>query len=294
MDAQTDVVRPQIAVVGAGSVGGLLGALLHRAGHDVVAVARPESAPRIAEQGLRVRSDLFGEITAHVRVVTEVPPGAAVLLAVKAYALADVLPGLRASRPTEVLALLNGLGHAEALRDVPGAVCGSVQVEASRADGAVVHRGDFLIVTVPQSADGSPLTTALRDAGVQVRTGGEEREVLWRKYVFLAPTALLTTWTGRPLGESLDADPALTRDLLAEVARIATADGHPTDAADLGSFLRRLPAGLVSSMARDAAAGGPTELEALGGHLLTLAGRHGVAAPALDRVVGELRGRLSG
>lgn len=280
-----------LAVLGPGAVGGLLAAALHRAGEDVTVVARPESARRIVTDGLRVRSDLFGDFTAMVPVTTSVPAGSAVVLAVKAYGLADVLPELAAARPTEVLALLNGLGHAESLRAVPNAVCGSVKVEAAREDGAVVHRGRFLIVHVPAGADGR-IGAALRHAGVDVRVRGTEHEVLWNKYSFLAPTALLTAWTDLPLGAALDSDPEVVRGVAAEVAAVAAADGYPTTPEKVESLLRRLPATMMSSLQHDVRAGGPTELEALGGHLLVLAERHGVPTPTLARLVGDLRGRV--
>jgi 2-dehydropantoate 2-reductase len=281
-----------LAILGPGAVGGLLAALLHRAGEDVVVVARPESARRIVTDGLTIRSEMFGDLTAMVPVTTEVPPGSAVVLAVKSYGLADVLPGLTAAQPTEVLALLNGLGHAERLRAVPNAVCGSVQVEAAREDGTVVHRGQYLIVNVPAAAGGR-IADALRHAGADVRVRGTEQEILWRKYSFLAPTALLTSWTDLPLGPALEEHPDVARGVVTEVAAVATADGRPTTPEDLDALLRRLPGTMRSSLQHDIRAGGPTELEAIGGHLLALGERHGVPTPTLTRVVGDLRDRLS-
>ncbi|PFG40397.1 2-dehydropantoate 2-reductase [Georgenia soli] len=281
-----------LAILGPGAVGGLLGAALHRAGEDVVVVARPASARRILAEGIQVRSELFGEFTAMVPVTTALPAGSAVVLAVKAYGLPDVLPQLAAARPSEVLALLNGLGHAEALGEIPGARCGSVQVEAAREDGVVIHRGRFLIVNVPADADGR-IAAALRRSGVDVRVRGTEQDVLWAKYSFLAPTALLTSWADLPLGEALARDPDVARGVVDEVAAVATADGHPTTSDELDALLRRLPATMMSSLQHDVRAGGPTELEAIGGHLIVLGERHGVPVPTLERVVDDLRSRLA-
>nr|WP_256255523.1 ketopantoate reductase C-terminal domain-containing protein [Streptomyces sp. MUSC 14] len=44
-----------------------------------------------------------------------------------------------------------------------------------------------------------------------------------------------------------------------------------------------------SSMQRDAEAGRPLELDAIGGALLRAADRHGVPAPVTSRLVNELR-----
>ena len=283
-----------ITVVGPGAVGGLLAALLHRAGEDVVAVARPATAQRLAAEGLHVRSDAFGTWTAHVPATTEVPPGSAVVLAVKAYALDAVLPGIVAARPSEVLALLNGAAHAEALRaaGLENVACGSIQVESVREQDAIVHHGQFCIVTVPDAAAGGEVPAALARAGVSVRTGGTENEVLWRKYSFLAPMALLTSWTDLPIGQAIERDPAVTDGILAEVAAVATAEGLALDPERLTAALHRLPDSMLSSLQHDIRRGGESELEALGGNLLRLAAAHGIAAPALARVVGDLRERV--
>ncbi|WP_448073431.1 ketopantoate reductase family protein [Georgenia yuyongxinii] len=282
-----------LAVVGPGAVGGLLAALLHRAGGDVVAVARPATAQRLLADGLHVRSEQFGEWTAHLPVATEIPDGAAVVLAVKAYALPDVLPDLVAARPSEVLTLLNGTGHAATLRAAGLPVAGaSIQVEAVREGGAVVHRGGFCNLTVPDAAASWRTTRALEAAGVAVRTGGRETEVLWRKYAFLAPMALLTSWTDQPIGPALVQEPTVAAGLVAEVAAVATAEGVPTEPAGLDEALRRLPATMRSSLQHDVHRGGPAEIDALGGDLLRLAERHGIDVPTLARVVGEVRARL--
>lgn len=48
---------------------------------------------------------------------------------------------------------------------------------------------------------------------------------------------------------------------------------------------------MTSSMQREASAGHPTELEAIGGAVLRAAKRHGVDVPVTRRIVEELRAR---
>lgn len=282
-----------IAIVGPGAVGGLLAALLHRAGRDVVAVARPGTAARLARDGIAVSSQRFGDLVAHVPAGTEVPRGADVLLTVKAYALDDVLPDVVAASPRSVLALQNGMGHAARLAATAlPAAAGAIQVEAAREGERIVHRGDYCIVTVPDAVAGWDVVAALDDAGVTVRTGGTEAEVLWRKLSFLAPTALLTALTDLPLGPALDHDPGTTAALVAEIAALATAAGLPRTPEELTTTLRRLSPELRSSLQGDARRGGATELEALGGDLVRLGRQEGVPTPTLETVVEQLRQRV--
>lgn len=286
-----------LAVVGPGAVGGLLAGLAHRAGKDVVAVGRPATIARLAREGITVRSGHFGDFHAAVPVAEQVPTEADVLLTVKTYGLPNVLEQLQASRTASVLAVLNGVDHARALRTaLPGCsvASASVTVEAARdEDGVVVHRSPFVKLTVPQDAKAWPSVRAFEDAGVEVVPGGSEQEVLWRKFRFLAPLALLTSYWETDLGEALVRDRQLTAGVIAETAQVASREGLPTDADELTGILASLPQGMRSSLQRDLAAGAATELGALGGSLVRLAARHEVAAPTVDRVVAELLRRAS-
>lgn len=282
------------AIVGPGAVGGLLAALLHRAEQDVLLVGRRGSVTAVREAGLRVSSGLFGDWTGQVPVSTELPPGADVVVAVKDAGLRDVLPLLAAAQPRQVLSLLNGVTHADqvraALPDVP--VTGAaVTVEVLRPQpGVIEHRSPFLRLAVPDPVLEWPMVQALSTAGVEVQAGGTEREVLWRKFRFLAPMALLTSYWQEPLGAALQHDAQLTSAVVAEVAEIATLEGLTTSADELRTILGGMPETMRSSLQHDLASGSRGELDALGGTLLRLARQHAVDSPALHQVHAALAG----
>lgn len=278
-----------LTVVGPGAVGGLLAALLHRQGQAVLTVGRPDAAARIARDGLRVRSAMFGDFRADVGTAVAVPPDAHVLLAVKAQGLLEALSWLAAARPRSVTTVLNGVEHGEVLRSgLPGSrvLCGAVTVEAARsADGTVEHRSPFLRFALPRAARDGATALALADAGVETHVGGDETAVLWRKFRFLAPMALLTARWQRPLGPSLARDRVLTDRVVEEVSALATSEGLATDPADLRAQLDGFPPTMRSSLQRDLADGVPNELDAVGGALLRRAARRGVPLPAIAGVV---------
>ena len=90
-EAKIGVVAPdrfRLAVLGPGGVGGLLAALLARAGDSVVVLAGDSTARTIADRGLRVESRLFGDfqvrVNSAVRLQTKL---AACLVTVKATQL---------------------------------------------------------------------------------------------------------------------------------------------------------------------------------------------------------------
>jgi 2-dehydropantoate 2-reductase len=290
--------EPIIAVVGVGAVGGLLAALLDRAGLDVVAVARPGTARTISAQGLSIRSTHFGDGLARLRVQTDIPVGARVLLATKAFALPAVSAAITAARPVEVISLLNGIEHLDTIRQLaPDALVagGSVAVEAARLGPAVIeHRSPFLRLAVPEHAAESTIVAGWRTAGLDVTVRGTDVDVLWAKFRFLAPLALITSYWRLPIGEALDQDPALTADLIGEVADIASRAGLPTSSAQVATALSALPRTMRSSLQNDLAAGNESELEAIGGALARRGRALGSGAPTVQRLVAHLTARNAG
>ena len=287
-----DPARPQFAVVGPGAVGGLLAWLLHRAGHDVVAVGRAGTVEAIARDGLDVRSGMFGDGIEPIPASEEVPEGASVIVTTKTYGLEAVLPGIAASHPVEVVSFLNGVEHMGTLREaLPGVPVagGSVAVSALRVSPAVIeHRSPFLRIEVPDAAAGFHATAALAAAGPQVRACGTEPEVLWRKFRLLASLALLTSYWRQPAGNALSEDPELTEALVSEVVACSTAEGVPASALDLVKTVHSVPGGMRTSLQEDLAADAPSELDALGGALLRIGEAHGIPTPATARIVTAL------
>lgn len=106
---------------------------------------------------------------------------------------------------------------------------------------------------------------------------------------FLAPFALLTTRYGAPLGEVRTRHHEELESLVAETAAVSRACGAPVDPAQALARYDAFPPDAKSSMQRDAEAGLPLELDAIGGALLRAADRHGVLVPVATRVVRELQ-----
>ena len=105
----------KIAVVGAGAIGGYLGAKLALAGEDVTFIARNKNLAAINANGFRLKlEDGSEQHAANVRAVqhmADAGPQDAVLLTLKAHQLRDVLPDLRAlfGPDTTVVTMINGV-----------------------------------------------------------------------------------------------------------------------------------------------------------------------------------------
>ena len=93
------MTTPSLVVLGPGAIGGLVAALLERAGHRVTVVGRPATVAQVAAHGLAVDSDRVGSWESHPAADTEIPPGAAVVVAVKAAGVGAAVEQLGAADP---------------------------------------------------------------------------------------------------------------------------------------------------------------------------------------------------
>jgi 2-dehydropantoate 2-reductase len=294
--------RLTVAVLGPGGVGGLLAALLARAGNRVICLAGEQSARVLGADGIRVRSAHFGDFTARVEADTELrEPVDACLIAVKATVLDAALERVPAKVLGDdglVVPFLNGVEHPAALRaryrpeQVAPAV---IRVESTRlAPGLIEHGSPFAEIDL--TGDTAPrerldaLAGALEWAGARVQVQDGEAAVLWAKMAFLAPFALLTTRYGLPLGDVRTQHREELAALVEETAAVSRASGAPVDPAAALARYDAFPPQAKSSMQRDAEAGRPLELDAIGGALLRAAERFGVPVPVAGGLVRELAG----
>jgi 2-dehydropantoate 2-reductase len=288
-----------VAVLGPGGIGGLLAALLSRAGHHVTCLAGDDTAAHLRTHGIHVRSKQFGEFTAPVDADTELrSPVDAVLIAVKHTSLDAALTRLPAPALGDALLVpfLNGVEHPAALRahHRPDRVAPAViRVESTRvAPGVIRHDSPFTEIDLTGDQAARPrldaLARAFSEAGPTTRVLPDETAALWAKMSFLAPFALLTTRYALPLGEVRTRHRDELTALVEETAAVSRACGAPADPAQALARYDAFPPATKSSMQRDAEAGRPLELDAIGGALLRAAERHGVPVPVTARLVREL------
>ncbi|MGD9833899.1 MAG: 2-dehydropantoate 2-reductase, partial [Piscinibacter sp.] len=105
----------KIAVVGAGAIGGYLGARLACAGEDVTFIARNRNLEAINARGFRLiledGTEEHAPTAKAVQHMADAGPQDAVLLTLKAHQVKDVLPGLRElfGPQTMVVTMINGI-----------------------------------------------------------------------------------------------------------------------------------------------------------------------------------------
>lgn len=287
----------RIAIVGPGGVGGLLGALLSRAGHEVVVVARGRTLDALRARGLRLDSPL-GQITAPV-VAAERPgdlgPVDVVLVTVKTWQVPEVAPGLAPllGPGAVVVPLQNGIQAPDQLADALGddrvvggiAHCLSWVVEP----GAIRHIGAAPRVTLGRWRRVDPaaperVRDLLAPAGVDAHVVDDFPQAAWRKWMFITSLGAVCAAARAPIGV-VRSVPETRRALVAgleEVARLARARGValPDDAVEEAmAFVDRLPPESTPSLYRDIVDGKPSELEDMSGAVARLGAESGVPVP---------------
>jgi 2-dehydropantoate 2-reductase len=287
------------AILGAGGVGGLIGACLAHSGDAVTLVVRPETVHSYPKQ-LRLES-LFGNFTADVSIAAEVPPVDALWLTVKATQL-DA--GLRALKNPDsiraIVPLLNGIDHIALLRSKYGAdriIPATISVETERVNpGHIIHRSPFARLNVLTSGRvllGGTIDQ-LQKIGFACSFIADEPTLMWSKLVFLAPYALATTAADMNVGQILS-DPRwgeLGLACVRESCAVAVAEGAKVDADSVIAAAQKMPAAMRSSMQKDVEQHKPPELNAIAGPILRGGKQHGIEIPATKQLVAAVEQRI--
>jgi 2-dehydropantoate 2-reductase len=281
----------KVAVMGAGAVGCYYGAMLARAGHEVVLIGRPSHVEAVRANGLRLETKAFDEqVPLDASTDASAVQGAdLVLFCVKSTdtesAAAQVRPHLAPG--ALVLTLQNGVDNDERVRaalpshDVAAAV---VYVATEMAGpGHVKHHGRGELVIAP-SRRSDEVARALIAAGVPTQISDNVRGALWAKLVLNCAYNALSAVSQLPYGVLVQGAGVndVIRDVVAECLAVAKAEGIviPGDVdAAVRAIAQTMPS-QYSSTAQDLARGKRSEIDHLNGLVMRRGEALGVPTPA--------------
>jgi 2-dehydropantoate 2-reductase len=311
----------KIAVVGAGAIGGYLGAKLSRSGEQVTFIARNKNLDAINARGFRlILEDGSEEHAPEVRAVqrmAEAGPQDAVLLTVKAHQVRDLLPELRDlfGPQTMVVTMINGVpwwyfhklagpyeGRTLTSVDPDGFL--AKHIEPERIIGSVVYPASELvepgvvrIVEGNRFSLGEPsgekterverLAQALMRAGFKAPVARDIRSELWVKLwgnLSFNPISALTHATL----EDICRNPK-TRELAAQMMREAQAVAEKLGVRFKITLEQRIAGAEAvgahkTSMLQDVENGRALELEALVGSVVELGRITETPTPTIDAI----------
>ncbi|MEO8745156.1 MAG: 2-dehydropantoate 2-reductase [Candidatus Dormiibacterota bacterium] len=301
-----------VAIVGAGAIGGLLGAHLSRSGQDVILIARGANLAAMRERGVTVRSS-DGDFTTHPRSTDEISAireAQVVFITLKAHSIPAVAPAIGAalSKDASVVGAMNGIPwwyfrdwHLESV-DPGGVIARSIPYE--RVVGSVVYAASTLVepgvieheegnrfsVGEPDGSKSErvqQISAMLGAAGFKAPVSTRLRGEIWVKLLgnaTLNPVSALTRMTLADMFAS-SGGRDLIRNLMEEVASVA----HALDVELPVSVEKRMEGAAAlgshkSSTLQDLEAGKPLEIDALLGAVIEIADGKNVPVPALRTV----------
>lgn len=289
----------RIAILGAGALGSVIGAELHKAGCDLVLLDRsPAHIAAINSHGLRVDWDDRSEHLAIPAMLPEDSPQVdLVILLTKTMhseaALRSIAPLIKAGAC--VLTLQNGLGNAERIRQqVPDGqvMFGCTMTPGDlRGPGHVASHGMAFTPFDVLIADGPAAALAARLDGTGLTWTDTAAAQVWQKAAFncaMNATAALGAGTVGAIATHVGRD--LAREIADEVLTLAAAEGVAVDHTEVAKqidFALREHSAHKPSMLQDVEAGRHTEVEALNGHVARAGEARGVPVP-LNRLLAAL------
>jgi 2-dehydropantoate 2-reductase len=296
-DDPASSARSTIAVVGLGSIGGIIAGSLREADrHDVVVCPRTPVERLVVE-----RPEDTVEVALHNLLdPAQAAPVDWVLLSTKVQQTPSVASWLGAlcGPKTRIAVLQNGIDHAARLAAFVG--------EARVVPTIVYYNGERLgadrvrfrhagphDLAVRDDADGRAFVRLLEGTPLRVLLVDDFETLAWRKLLINAVANPITALTlQRQAVFRRDDVYALSLAVLEEAARVGRADGarlEPDEAARTMRTLLTYPAEAGTSMYFDRLAGRTFEVEALTGAVVAAGERHGIPTPLNGMLLTLLR-----
>ena len=303
-----------VAVVGAGAIGGFLGAHLCRSGQDVILIARGPHLAAMKSRGVTVRhgedeSTVHPECTDDLNAINKAE---VVFLTMKAHSVPAMAPAIGAAlaHGACVVGAQNGIPwwyfedrHLNSVdpggviaRSIPyGSVVGCIAYPAAEViePGVIRHlEGNRFTLGEPDGSKSErilSISSMIVKAGLKAPVQTRIRNEIWLKVLGNATLNPVSALTGATLVDIITSPTTreLVRLLMEEVDAVAQAMGATVPL----SVEKRMEGAAATgahktSMLQDLEAGRPLEVDALVGAVVELADGSGVPVPSLRVVYG--------
>ncbi len=276
--------------MGAGAVGCYYGAMLARAGHELVLIGRPQHVDAVLRDGLLLETKSFqARLPVGASVDAAAVRGAKlVLVCVKSpdteQAAREMAP--RLERDAQVLSLQNGVDNAERLeRELGRQVIPAVVYVACEmaGPGHIRHHGRGELVIGPGAAS-AELAALFAAASVPAQISADVMGALWAKLIVNCAYNALSAISQLPYGRLVQGEGVkeVMRDVVEECLAVARAAQVrvPEDIRESVPRIAQTMASQSSSTAQDLARGKRTEIDHLNGYVVRKGEALGVATPA--------------
>jgi len=296
-------------VIGAGGVGGSIGAFLASGKYDVSFMARGRNLEALKKEGLRMDSGIKGKL--HLKDIKAcsfeeyAEKADVIFVCVKDYSLDSIIPAIKKAShdKTIVIPMLNGLGVGARLKEKLGTgnvAEGCIYISAfTDCPGSIIQLGNlfklFFGAGKGAELDEAILTEVendLNNCGINAVLSNDIEKEIFRKFSFVSASNAFSLKYDVPI--RLIQEEGEYRDILKgffnEIKNIGMRMGFQYDP-DLTEMNLRLvdsfKSGASSSMQKDMKAGRKTEIDSLVFSVVRLADSLGIDVPLYKGAIGQ-------
>jgi 2-dehydropantoate 2-reductase len=281
----------RIAIIGLGGVGGYLAAVLSKAGLDVTGFARGEHLREIQNQGIKIveddkewQADFEAKELREAEGVFDI-----VMFCVKSYDLVQSYYEIEPceSENTLLIPFANGVNNGELLREIAKGevVDGAVYILSAIEKAGVIRKKGIIFSVIFPKENTKILKEVFEASGLRYKVVDDITTALWKKYIFIAAFATLTTYYDTTIGDIYENHYQEAKKLLEEIATFAQENKNIDIFEDVQKALQTaqsLPYNSSTSMHLDFKNGKKTELKNLSGY---------VQKPFMQKLYNELKKR---
>jgi len=289
----------RVAIVGLGGVGGYISANFAKAGIDVIGFARGEHLEAIQTHGLQVVEDeSCWETHLDARALDDLDgyfEGSfdAVLFCVKSYDLVESYEHIKShiDEKTILISFSNGVSNGDTLRALTKSrvLDGCVYILSHiESPGVIRKKGKVFAAVFGGKEDATKtLASLFEKAELRFKTPEDIETAIWKKYIFIASFATLTSYYDKSIGYIYEHKRDEAERLLTEISSVAKDKGIDIQEEVQKALVTasKVPYDSYTSMYLDFKNQKRVELESLSGYI---AKYKGVKTPLMLRMYEEL------
>lgn len=284
----------KILIIGAGGVGGYLGAKLVKNGYlDVTIIARGKHLEAIKKDGLTIldEDNKFNINTYHITDnIKQNEPYDLVIVTTKSYDIIEAFESTKSSitENTILMTTANGVGYKEKIQKhfPKNPVCEAcIYILSNIKKPGIIKKygGVFQLFIGSNEINQKKLEEICRifnDADLKTKISKDIEIQCWRKYLFISAFATMTSFYDASMGEVVTKHESELREVLNEIIALANAKGIGLSQKNLEDSINqaktKIPYNSTTSMLLDFRNKHKSEIDALTGYVCVEGDKMGV------------------
>ena len=275
----------KILIIGAGGVGGYIGAKLIKNDYlDITIIARGKHLKAIKQNGLTILDEdkQFNINSYHITEdITQNEPYDLVIVATKSYDIIEALESVKSSITdnTILMAIANGVGYKNKIKKYfpKNNICEAcIYILSNITKPGTIKKYGGVFQLFIGSDEIAPkkleeIYHIFNNADLKTKISKDIKLQCWRKYLFISAFATMTSFYNASIGEIVKEHECELRDILSEIIALANKKGINLTSKNLEDSIsqakNKVPYNATTSMLLDFRNRQKSELDALTGYV---------------------------